>query len=347
MAIYVFIVLFEIFAFGNYRIGGYKRAHILPYIGFLALFLVLGLRFDIGADYSQYYTNFQKAIQRGDELDYEPLNNILFELFRYAESPQLIIASYGLITLSLVFRTIRMYTANLYTGMLVYTALFYLGIFSTMRQGLAAAIILSSYPFLRDGKYCKYLFLCIIASLFHYSAVIAVFFPFFFNCKIKYMLWIMGGTLLVSFTGIEAIIHIPILNKYSFYLELLQKELGGGNVQKIFFWSIVAGLWIIGGYKQKENRKLLVLCTFGCIFPILLGGHIGGRLSQYMYIFLSLSISNILHESRIFVKTIYVLLLNAWFLLYAYVGTDGDGVKTYIPYQTILEVNTTEPIFKE
>lgn len=345
MTIYFFIVFVEVLAYGNYRIGGRKRSSLLPYIGFLVLFLVIGLRFDIGADYSQYYTNFQKALQRGDELEYEPLNNILFKLLRFTESPQFIIASYALVTLLLAFHTIREYSNNLYIGILTYTALFYLGIFSTMRQGLAASIVLSSYPFLRNNQYWKYFLICIVASLFHYSAFISILFPIFFNCNIKYLLLLFGVTLLIFLIGLESIMYLPFLNKYSIYLDLHQ-GFGGGNIQKIFIWIIIIGLWILGK-KEQEDKRLLTLCTFGCIFPFVLGGHLGGRLAQYMYIFLCISIPNILQCSQAFIKLVYILLLNIWFLLYAFVGTDGEGVKAYVPYQTILEVNTEMPIFKE
>ena len=160
------------------------------------------------------------------------------------------------------------------------------------------------------------------------------------------MLWGIGGTAIVFVVGIESIMRLPFLSKYSVYMDILN-GFGGGNLQKIFLWGIIAGLWLSGGYIDKDNRKLLVLCTFGCIFPVLLGGHLGGRIAQYMYIFLCLAIPNILHNASGVVRPVYIFLLNVWFLSYAYIGTDGDGIKTYIPYQTIFEVNTDVPVFKE
>lgn len=345
MVVYVCILILEFLLLGKFTFGGRNKPHWVPVLCIFSLMIVLALRFDVGADYSQYYSNFQKAIQRGTGISYEPLNNLLFFILKIFKSPHFIIVIYGILTLFILFRTLKNNVSDLYLGVLSYTSLFYLNSFSTIRQGLATVIVLSAYPYLKDRKYLQYFILCVIAILFHYSAVVCIFFPLLFNCRIKYMLWVIGFSSVLFIVGLEALMQVPFFSKYASYIVLLD-NFGGGSVAKYLYWVIILGLWICKGYKHRENRRLLVLCTFGCVFPILLGGHLGGRLAQYMYIFLCIAIPNVLSKGHQYAKIAYIILLNIWFLAYVSVATDFDE-KAFLPYQTIFEVDLEDPKFKE
>lgn len=345
MIFYIVLIILLIFLFGKYSIGKKHKPALFSFIGIIILILVLACRFDIGADYSQYYTNYLKSYQRDVPLNYEPLNNLLFYLSTPFQSPQLLIALYAILTVSIIGFAIYKNTDDFFIGIITYVALFYLSSFSTIRQSLALAIILYSYQYLKKDNWIKY-YLCVLtASLFHYSAAVSIIFPLLYKCKIKYLMWILGGTAIFFVFGTKMLERIPYLNKYAIYLTITS-NFGGGNIQKLFMWGVLIFLWFAKSPKNISQTPLMVLCTFGCVFPAIFGAHLGGRLAQYMYIFLCISAANILHKKSFLIKSLYIITLICWFLGYVYIGSDGDNIKAFIPYQTIFEVDTTTPIFK-
>lgn len=345
MIFYIFFIITLIFLLAHYKVGGVNKPKSLEYFAFLILILVLAIRFDIGADYSQYYQVFARTLARDGILKYEPLNGLLFFLLSPLNSPELIIAVYAVITISILFVAVRANSTNLFLGVFTYVGLFYLSAFSTMRQGLAVVIILYSYTYLKRQRYRMFYFYVLIAGLFHYSAFIAIFFPLLYKIKPIHMFFAMIICTLLFELGTYVLEKIPYINKYALYLQLTN-NFGGGNFQKIFMWCVIAFLWIFKSKTYNSDTKALVLASFGCVFPMILGSHLGGRLAQYFYIFLCVAAPNILSYNKMIVKGIYIIMLSVWFLCYVYIATDGDS-KAFIPYQTIFEINSNNISFKQ
>ena len=345
MSFYIFLIIILLFLLAHYKVGGINKPKSLEYFAFFILALVLAIRFDIGADYSQYYQVFETTLARNEILKYEPLNGLLFFLLSPLNSPELIIATYAGITISILFFAIRENTTNLFLGVFTYVGLFYLSAFSTMRQGLAIVIILYSYKYLKSQRYRLFYFYVIIAGLFHYSAFIGIFFPLLYKIKPIHMFFAMLICALLFELGTNVLEKIPYVNKYASYLQMTN-NFGGGNFQKIFMWCIIAFLWFFKSKTYNSNTKALVLASFGCIFPMILGSHLGGRLAQYFYIFLCIAAPNILSHNKLIVKEIYISILAIWFLGYVQIATDGNS-KAFIPYQTIFEINSSNFNFKQ
>ncbi len=229
--------------------------------------------------------------------------------------------------------------------MFTYITLFYPYAFSTVRQGLAVVIVLFSYKYLRDKQWSKYYSLIVVAGLFHYSAFIGVLFPILYKCKPKYLVFALLFASVLFVFGTSMLERIPIVGKYAIYLSIAS-NFGGGNFQKLFMWCVLLFLWVVRTSKNEESARILTLCTFGAVCPVIFGAHIGGRLAQYFYIFLCIAAPDILHVRSRSVCVAYLSVIILWFFSYIYIAQDSENVKTFIPYRTIFEVDTEYPVFK-
>ena len=345
MEIYVIFILLIFLFLGNYKIGRNKKPFILSIFGILLIISLLALRFDIGADYSQYYSNFLNDLNKDRIPKYEPVNLIIFLLLSPFNSPQLIIAFYGLITIILICVGINNNTKNFFLGIITYVCLFYIQSFSILRQSLALAIVLCSYKSLVNKKFFKFYIICSIAVLAHYSALISFLFPIIYLTKPRFLFFIISISFIFSYIGMNYIEKIPFLSKYAIYFTIINE--GGGNIKKYFFWLIIIFLWIYIFVTKKDYPQILILITTGACLPLILGGHVGGRIAMYFYIFLCIAVPNIFYKTKQTIKIGYIVFITFFFLSFIYNATDSGGdSKAFVPYQTFFNQNLENPIFK-
>lgn len=137
---------------------------------------------------------------------------------------------------------------------------FYLFYFNGLRQGLAMALVALATPYLIDKKFLKYLFIVIVASFFHKTALIMILFYFFIHLKIKFelkALFIFLGSFLVSGTAVQ---YLGSINeKYSSYTEV--SEVKGGYLTLFFYFLISLFSYI---FYKKYNVKKIMITTFLC-----------------------------------------------------------------------------------
>jgi len=343
MIFYILFIAAIFVLLGNYKIGSIQKPYSFTIIGVLLLIFVISFRFDIGVDYSEYYNGISMMVRRGLYQRYEPLNSVIIFLTGGFNKPWITIAIYGALTVIIAFIAIKKYSGNIFLGMITYTAIFYLFAFSTIRQGLASVIILAACGDLVKGNKKFYLYV-LIGTLFHSSAVIAIIFPIIYRMNPRYLLLLIVATCGI-FTFISPYLSsIPVIGKYYWYLNQ-EVNFGGGNFQRLFMWGILIILWILRPKGNHYVTHLLCVCSFGAIFPAILGAHIGGRVAQYMYIYLCIVAPIILTNRHILIKSAYLSLMIFWMLAYTYIGED-NGSKSFIPYKTIFQINTNNPHFK-
>lgn len=147
---------------------------------------------------------------------------------------------------------------------------FYLFYFNGLRQGLAMALVALATPYLIDKKFLKYLFIVIVASFFHKTALIMILFYFFIHLKIKFelkALFIFLGSFLVSGTAVQ---YLGSINeKYSSYTEV--SEVKGGYLTLFFYFLISLFSYIFyKKYNVKNNDYyfLMQLHIYGVLFLI-------------------------------------------------------------------------------
>ena len=164
---YIGIILIFILCYA-YKL---KNSSKIIYVVFL-LFCIL--RYDVGWDYFAYV----EEIKLGTINErYEPISKAIFKLGAIIDFYPLVFFVFAFFTLFLVRKSIQRYSNNPIISWLVYFSLplFFFASLSTIRQGLAMAIILYSYKYLKEGKNLQFFISILIASLFHLSGLAGIF----------------------------------------------------------------------------------------------------------------------------------------------------------------------------
>ncbi|WP_341659289.1 EpsG family protein [Vibrio sp.] len=139
--------------------------------------LFIGLRYEVGADYTEYSSLFYSA----DSTRFEPLSNIIFELFRYFGF------TYNSLSLFLFVITVFLFTLSIkglqYKTLLLVSFIFFLFVplTSTIRQGLSLPFFILAI--INHDSIKKYILFSLLGSLFHASALILL--PLYFVKKIR------------------------------------------------------------------------------------------------------------------------------------------------------------------
>lgn len=214
-----------------------NKKKILRYISFLFVFIFLGGAYNIGADWLNYFYNYESisAFKFGEKItQIEAPKWIDFEIgFQYYTSIMKTFLSFdnyriisNLIDLLIIYKLSTRYTK--YTCIFIFI-FFGLNLYAleieAMRQIKAILIFIYSIKFLEKSQFFKYSFSILCASFFHKTIIVCLLIYFFKNIKLNnkrtYLYVIM---ILIFSPFIETIIKIlvlkvEILSKYSVYLQ--------------------------------------------------------------------------------------------------------------------------------
>lgn len=331
----------------NYRLSdndlNLRLIHkIRPHIGILLIICVAIFRFDVGYDYSSYYQIVYPYLD--PQIDrFEPFSKLICYIAYWMECPQLIFIIFGLINYVLLFSMFKNCTPNFYLAVLTFLAFFYMRDLSNIRQGTAIAITLYGFKYIYSRSFIKYLIVCIIASLFHGSAFIALSIYFIYNWFNTKILTICICFLFIGFKLI--MLWMSQVGLYANYLDRLD-EFGGGDLKKYtnIVWFLIILLLDIINRRTRKNKKLYFVVIVGLIFPFLLGGHMGERISRYFLVYLCLLIPQSATFVKAEIRSVIALTLVCYFLVGIYI--DANASRSLVPYQTIFKVNKEYIFFK-
>lgn len=143
---------------------------------FISIFTMSALRYDVGWDYSEYVGLIESGVDKVNSSRMEPLSKVLLSLGAYLKFYPIVFIFYSFLTLFVVHKMISRFSASHSISWLVYFCmpLFFLASLSTIRQSLSMALVFYSFMYLFNNKIEKYILVVIIASLFHYSALIGI-----------------------------------------------------------------------------------------------------------------------------------------------------------------------------
>ncbi|MGH1705389.1 EpsG family protein [Enterococcus gallinarum] len=170
--IYVFIAMLS--SFFAFFVKKNKFGKMMYFCSFLVVVIFAAIRKNVSADYSNYIGNFINIGINGGGARIEPgywLLNRIVGLFTSNLNAIIIVTS--IITFSILFKIIREYSVMPALSVLfLFVLRDYEMLICLIRQGIALAIIAYSFKYLVKDEYLKYFVLVIIASSFHYSAII-------------------------------------------------------------------------------------------------------------------------------------------------------------------------------
>lgn len=334
-------------------IGQYK--HGLK-ISFGLIFLFLALRYNYGNDYLNYHDIYE-LIGESTNLGSNSLNerieygwfilNLICQPIGFFGMTALL----ALLNCTIYYRFIKKYVPRKYywLGIFLYifTPEFMLIHASAMRQSLAIAIFIFSLDYIFKKDLIRYSICIIIASLFHFSALVllSVYFLGVINQKINLKFIIVYISLLlfifvnISFFGMYILQFIDdYFPKYSLYAGASKFE-GTG-----FILSTLILLIIYYGKNQNVEKALLfkfVLISF-LFIPLTQINDLIGRIGMYFSPAMIIVYPSILSEIKksipqfIFSALIIFLTLRGFYQFFL----SEVWIKSFGEYQTIFSAPT-------
>lgn len=314
------IIVFLLLITAIYQVTQDKPVHKGIYNFIVALMMgTAGLAYAISPDWLAYWRAFEFTAEVDfSEIDYISemydmeigyifLNKLVSSVGLGYASFTLLIA---IIALYLKSRIFYKYGGYAFLSLLMYFIPTYL--FEEhvhVRQGMANAIMLSSIPFIIERKFFKFLFLYVLAFLFHKAVVLFLF--AYWIVKIKFnntlIITLVGLAIIANLTGLTYIVDsiaqfLPfgVAETYNDYASELSSE-GGvlGDIVKI----IIVIILLLVNKKVCEKDELFPyfrnLYVFGVIIYFFFGGGIfAARLPGFFTVYVVIVIPRMIYALR-------------------------------------------------
>lgn len=295
-------------AFLNDRMTPALRKSILIIIC-IYIILLMGFRYKVGIDTISYMKAYRYippldhlSLKAFSQTRFEPGFFILCSLCKTFTREfwpfQLLMAA---ITNGCIFYFLYRYCRNVFTGVTLYFIFSFL-YFTTevMRESAAVGIFLLNYRNLQEKRWARYYLISVISILFHFSAIIILFFPLARLLNNKFIFY----TSCIVFIGIT-----PLVEKLNDILQIAAISgrialYASGADDLNFNWRIAElirsafpAIAILAAYhfakKECEFKIMLLLQILFCMgaFAIPL---IFSRFSNYTVIFVVAAAANVL-----------------------------------------------------
>lgn len=344
MTFYLFFTILLLGCFLLSRIQNTGAKTFGTYIPFYLTLVLVSIRFDVGFDYVAYYRlvseNSILAIQK-----MEWTTQQIVALSKWFGHPQFFFIIYAIPTYFFCYYTLKKYSSDFLIGFIVFFSLFFFMTVGPIRQALALSITFFGYKFIREKSIVKYLIICLIAALFHATALIAIPIYFIYN-RLSILNVIILATILflLKYTLLLVLTEIG----YGLYYITNIENQSGGSLNIIFYFLLIASFYILYRYRKlkykEEVYNLFKVVLVGLVFPFILGTQTGLRISNYFFIYLTLLIPIILSQYRLKLKIMVMVSLLTYFTLLLWMSTSIKEKSPFTPYQCILFIDT--PFFK-
>lgn len=343
--------------------------------------LVAGLRYRLGIDSTRYEYYFTSLPSLGElsTFDYDSVRYGVGYLFLNAIARSLsdnfviMQCLHAIFINSIIFWFIYRNTRHIFTALLLYAFLYYFTYnFEILRESCAAVIFLYSWQYFKNEIWGKYYICCIIAILFHPSAIFLLILPVFYLPAFR-SFFRMGWTFGIS-CGCVFIIAAYLSVRFFDYLQLItiasvddyaasyaDSTLGGEKslnikgigvfIIKIIIYPLVTMICLKGSKYFRSNidipsnitEKLeYLLCWYVYIAIISNFIQIFYRFNNYLTPFWTLALADVLFSVLKVSKRKLRLSFGIWTLLilpylslniYGYFLEDGkSGIKLYKRY---------------
>lgn len=351
-------ILFILFAFSFLEIQK-KRVDYLFYFIIICLILLDSVKLASGTDYYFYFNDYKKYIENINyESRYEPIYSQLSKNSAIWRVPyHLFLFGFYSIYYFLIGYTIKRYSPYPILSVFLFFCIT-IGLMGSNRQLMAMAIIFfTTFVFSEiknNYKYIFFVFAIILASGFHYSAILCL--PIvFFNRKITERVWfsifiIVLLLLLLNFNSyivfnIDEFIPIE-------YSDLINKYRSTKNVitpisTNIFFGVIRRGILIFifilcrdkletfSFYRILYNISWFSLIFYICFYTM---PFIGSRAGIYFLVFESIGYIMIIKSINSQKSRLLIMFLILIFGVFLFFKNISIYAHLFIPYKTIFGV---------
>lgn len=310
---------------------------IAAFLMTLILCLVAGLRYKVGTDYGTYYMNYTDYRDGELSLLNEPGIRVIAKFSAFInDRPETMIFLAATITVC-VFCLVTIRNSETYwlsIILYVFTGCWH-GCFNGIRQYLAAAVLFAGSYTIREGKFWKWCIYVAIASMFHITAVVAIFFYPFGRMKVSWKQIIIvlavitvGWRLYDQIFGmIDFLKNTETTVMYSYYTR-------GINPLRIAVTWVPIVVIIVWRYNfdfedpdvkfhfnmTLMNAALMTVATNSTYF---------GRIGIYTMAYLTLSWPFILNRLSVQNRKILLVLLLLFYFMYWRTEASSDSLRNF------------------
>lgn len=201
---------------------------------------------------------------------------------------------------------------------------------AALKQGTAMGILLIALPYANRKQYVTYVLLVLLATLFHFYAIVYLLVPLLFGKPWGKTTWIMVAAAAATLLTYESTLGVLMTRVDELGGDIAAEELFDGNsinaLRVAVYWvpGVIALLFrrhVIYNSSRMENLiiNLSVLCA--CVLSIGLaeGANLYGRMAGYFEIYLALALPLLIkkiftRESARFLSALATILFFGYFL---------------------------------
>lgn len=283
-------ILFFILAFFCFIINPnqikHKNNNLYVFICVILL-IIAGFRGEtVGGDLKRYIPEFYGVASLSDLLmiitsgSHEPGYRLFIKFLSWiSSSERCFLIGTSLVSLMGPFFLFYKYSKNSNVSLLLYFAMgFYTNTFNNVRQTMAMSVAFGSLYFLMNKQFLKYLIGILVATSFHYSAIVMLFFyPFTLkpvNFK-KLLFYTIAGLSLAIASGFSIFKYVVELFFMKYDPESIMEDSTGAGYGLFVFYSILFLLITIFYFKKKkvinsEQQNMLSMFVIFQMFAMII-----------------------------------------------------------------------------
>lgn len=300
----------------------------------LCLVCLMGFRYHVGGDsfsyeemYDKYPTLSNFIMDDLSEKGYGILWNLFTITCRSITEEfwiqQLLVSVFVNISF---FCFLKKHVQKYFTAIFIYIIL-YMFKYNTeiLRASMAVGVFLFSFDYMMKKKWLRYYLLSAIAIMFHYEALVLLFFPFILVLdKIKINILTASIMFIVVYAIIQSLDALPFMNTLSAIDDNISTKIEGygSKVQQlpnfvgllftfiVYYSPVCILIWLRRFKKDKINPFLILFIALGLLSSR--WSHITGRLEDFIILIVIAAFVNqasieISRFRRVIIKTSLVL----------------------------------------
>lgn len=367
--VYVFIILLLLLLVYYYDYKGYKKNRELWYkVVLLLLILIAGLRYRIGIDTPAYMYDFFHETPSFDDLKLGDLNignypfwNLVNSFFYTIGAKFFMVQLFEAAFVSiLILRYIKKHSPYIFTSVLLFFVWMYASYsMEAMKAGFSMSLCLFANDCFINKKYIKYVFISLIAFLFHPSSILITIMSMMTFFKINRIGLIVLCIAFFAGSMIQ-IIYGDLIMLFSFNEYVYNKAFTYGNSDVFFvvenknvyyyiahyFMILIPTLisfWVVKSQNTRssimkfEPQLFLALFFLTMSVNIFIFFRIYYFYVIYIILFLSQAIVDLWKNLSVRTSLVKGLLIVFPFMIFVYFSYLGERWKRYYPYASVID----------
>lgn len=265
------------FQIGNRRLS-FNMPRIFMALSLICMWLVPSLIVGTGGDYWNYVQMFYQVADGIAPENVEYGFYIVCKAIQlFTDNPQFLFVVMNLLSYLLFFKCVKDYSVCYPLSVLCFYMLgmYFIGL-PQMRQLLSIMLLFFSYRYIMRGQFLRFLFVVLLAAMFHISSFLAIPFYFLLRLRFKWSYFVIFGIIFLAIgTVAEPLIQWLVLTFYPQYTEVnggYYLQVQGFNYYN-FLFSMPILIWLAFYYRRLDmsDAKNLVPVN-ASIWYLLLNG---------------------------------------------------------------------------